>query len=85
MTQKMFSIKEPYIAEHFCLSFLNQVASIFHLGRGKIKKKVFLGLPIVNVFGDEHKDATNIFQNWGHKTSTQGLEMFGSGAQGISM
>ena len=37
-----------YNAENFCVSFFNQVTSIFHLRGGKIKKKVFLGLPNVH-------------------------------------
>ena len=36
-----------YNAENFCVSFFNQVAPIFHLREGKIKKKFFLGLPSV--------------------------------------
>ena len=30
-----------YNAENFCVSFFNQVTSIFHLQGGKIKKKFF--------------------------------------------
>ena len=39
-----------YNAENFCVSFFNQVTSIFHLRGGKIKKKFFLGLPIGQLF-----------------------------------
>ena len=34
-----------YNAENFCVSFFYHVTFIFHLRGGKIKKKVFLGLP----------------------------------------
>ena len=37
-----------YNAENFCVSVFNQVSPIFHLRGGKIKKKVFLGLPNVH-------------------------------------
>ena len=37
-----------YNAKNFRVSLFNQIASIFHLGGGKIKK-VFLGLPIEDV------------------------------------
>ena len=52
-----------YNAEHFCVSFSNQVASTFHLGGGKIKKKFF-----GPNYCECHGDATNNFQNWGHET-----------------
>ena len=39
-----------YNAEIFCVSFLNQVASIFHLRGGEIKNKFFLAhLSVYNV------------------------------------
>ena len=47
-----------YNAENFCVSFFNQVTSIFHLRvtRGENKKKFFLGLPIVHGDGDSDCD-----------------------------
>ena len=38
-----------YNAENFCVSFFNQVASIFHLRGGEIKKKSFFGPYLMKV------------------------------------
>ena len=39
-----------YNAEHFCLSFFNQVTSIFHLWGGGNQRQVFLGLPTIQAW-----------------------------------
>ena len=49
-----------YNAKNFCVSFFNQVASIFHFGEGKIKK-CFLGLIAENL-GDMSESWKD--QNW---------------------
>ena len=45
-----------YNAENFCVSFFNQVTSIFHLRGGKMKKKVLWAYLMIEIEVDKNQN-----------------------------